>query len=186
MCSVPGLRRSPGGGHGSHSHILSWKISWTEELGELQFIGLQSQTLLKQFSMQAYINFTRRSVYFAHCKKLCKHCISTNWAFGATVQRASPRVTLFQQSLLTLQTVSRSASLTLFHTLSLFSCLQWWPMLSDALCSHWTCFGVPGTSIIWVNLADDVCVLTAPQTAPSPLSPSPQAFLLPGTPQYWN
>ena len=34
-----------------HSSILAWRISWTEEPGGLQSIGLQSQTRLKQFSM---------------------------------------------------------------------------------------------------------------------------------------
>lgn len=104
--------------------------------------------------------------------KLCKHFIFTDWTFGATLQRASPQVPLLQQNLLTLMTVSQSAALTPFQTFSLFSCLQWWPMINDARCSYWTCFGMPGTSIIWVNLADDVvCVLTAPQTPPTPSPP---------------
>ena len=35
--SVPGLGRSPGGGHGNtHSSILPWRIPWTEEPGRLQ------------------------------------------------------------------------------------------------------------------------------------------------------
>ena len=28
---IPGLGRSPGEGNGTHSSILAWKISWTEE-----------------------------------------------------------------------------------------------------------------------------------------------------------
>ena len=36
MGSVPGLRRSPGEGHGTHSSILAWRIPWTEEPGGLQ------------------------------------------------------------------------------------------------------------------------------------------------------
>ena len=39
--SIPGSRRSPGVEDGSHSGILAWKISWTEELCGLQFMGLQ-------------------------------------------------------------------------------------------------------------------------------------------------
>ena len=31
--SVPGLGRSPGGGHGNHSSILTYKIPSTEESG---------------------------------------------------------------------------------------------------------------------------------------------------------
>ena len=39
--SVPGLGRSPGEGNGNHSSILAWKVSWTEEPGRLQSMGLQ-------------------------------------------------------------------------------------------------------------------------------------------------
>ena len=38
---IPGLGRSPGGRHGNLSSIIAWKISWTEELGGLQFIESQ-------------------------------------------------------------------------------------------------------------------------------------------------
>ena len=37
---IPGLGRSPGGGHDTHSSI-AWRIPWTEEPGALQFMGLQ-------------------------------------------------------------------------------------------------------------------------------------------------
>ena len=33
MGSIPGSGRSPGGGHGTHSSILAWRIPWTEEPG---------------------------------------------------------------------------------------------------------------------------------------------------------
>ena len=39
--SVPGLGRSPGGGHGNHSSALAWRIPWTEELGGLQYLTSQ-------------------------------------------------------------------------------------------------------------------------------------------------
>ena len=39
-CSFPGLGRSPGGGNGTHSSILAWKILWTEEASGLQSMGL--------------------------------------------------------------------------------------------------------------------------------------------------
>ena len=39
--SVPGLGRSPGGGNDTHSSILAWRISWTEEPGGLQSMGSQ-------------------------------------------------------------------------------------------------------------------------------------------------
>ena len=44
MGSIPvtlGQEDPPGGGHGNHSSILTWRIPWTEEPGELQFIGSQ-------------------------------------------------------------------------------------------------------------------------------------------------
>ena len=36
MGSIPGLGRSPGGGHSSPSSVLVWRIPWTEEPGRLQ------------------------------------------------------------------------------------------------------------------------------------------------------
>ena len=39
--SIPGSGRSAGEGNGNHSHILAWKISWIEEPGGLQSVGLQ-------------------------------------------------------------------------------------------------------------------------------------------------
>jgi len=35
---IPGLRRSPGGGHGNPLQYLAWEIPWTEEPGGLQSI----------------------------------------------------------------------------------------------------------------------------------------------------
>ena len=37
--SVPEMARSPGEGNGNHLHILAWRISWTEEPGELQSVA---------------------------------------------------------------------------------------------------------------------------------------------------
>ena len=37
--SIPGLERSPGGGHGNHSSILAWRVPWTEEPEGLQSKG---------------------------------------------------------------------------------------------------------------------------------------------------
>ena len=48
--SIPGLRRSPGGGHGNP--LLVWKIPWTEESAGLQFMGSQ-RVGLKRFSTHA-------------------------------------------------------------------------------------------------------------------------------------
>ena len=50
MGFLTGSIRSPGGGHGNplQYSCLENPISWTEELGGLQSIGLQSQTQLKR------------------------------------------------------------------------------------------------------------------------------------------
>ena len=37
---IPGLGRSPGGGHGNHSYILAWRIPGTGEPGGLPSMGL--------------------------------------------------------------------------------------------------------------------------------------------------
>ena len=42
MGSIPGLGRSLGEGHATHSSILAWRIPWTEEPGGLRSIGSQS------------------------------------------------------------------------------------------------------------------------------------------------
>ena len=39
VSSIPELGRSPGGGNGNPSRILTWKIPWTKEPGRLQSIG---------------------------------------------------------------------------------------------------------------------------------------------------
>ena len=37
----------------THSSVLGWRISWTEEPGGLQSMGLKDWTRLKQLSMHA-------------------------------------------------------------------------------------------------------------------------------------
>ena len=45
---IPGSGRSLEKEMATHSSILAWEIPWTEDPGELQFMGLQkSQTRLK-------------------------------------------------------------------------------------------------------------------------------------------
>ena len=38
---IPGWGRAPGGGRGNHSSILAWRIPWSEEPRQLQFMGSQ-------------------------------------------------------------------------------------------------------------------------------------------------
>ena len=37
--SIPGLERSPGGGHATHSSVLAWRIPGTGEPGGLLSVG---------------------------------------------------------------------------------------------------------------------------------------------------
>ena len=39
--SIPGLRRSPGGGNGNPLQYFAWRILWTEKLGGLQSMDFQ-------------------------------------------------------------------------------------------------------------------------------------------------
>ena len=39
--SIPGLGRSPGGGHSNLLHVLAWRIPWTEKPSGLQAMGSQ-------------------------------------------------------------------------------------------------------------------------------------------------
>ena len=41
MCLIPGLRRSPGGGHSNPFEYSCWRIPWTEKPGGLQSTGSQ-------------------------------------------------------------------------------------------------------------------------------------------------
>ena len=43
--SIPGLGRSPEKEMATHSSILAWEITWTEEPGRLQFMGLQKSQI---------------------------------------------------------------------------------------------------------------------------------------------
>ena len=46
--SIPGLGRSPGGGHGNPLQFLAWSIPWTEEPGGLQSMGSQKSDTAEQ------------------------------------------------------------------------------------------------------------------------------------------
>ena len=48
--SIPASGRSPGGGYGSYSSILAWRIPWTEEPGGLWSIRLRRVRHDKQLS----------------------------------------------------------------------------------------------------------------------------------------
>ena len=53
-------------GIATHSSILAWEISWTEEPGGLRFIGVQSWTRLKRLSQPpglSYLFFQGASIF---------------------------------------------------------------------------------------------------------------------------
>ena len=71
--SIPGLGRSPGGGHGTSS-ILAWEILWTEEPGGRQSMGSQragrdfvtkrqQQLLYNVVLVSAYRKVNRLDIY---------------------------------------------------------------------------------------------------------------------------
>ena len=45
---IPGSGRSPGGGNGTPSSILVWRMPWTEEPGRLQSMRLQTHAQSNQ------------------------------------------------------------------------------------------------------------------------------------------
>ena len=51
----------PGGGHGTPSSILAWRIPWTEEPGGFHRVT-KSQTQLKQLSTHAYFGIISTNI----------------------------------------------------------------------------------------------------------------------------
>ena len=61
-------------GMATHSSILAWEISWTEEPGGLRFIGMQRQTQQKRLSPPAglsYLFFHGASIFQFHGRSPC-------------------------------------------------------------------------------------------------------------------
>ena len=48
--SIPASGRSPGKGMATYSSILAWEMSWTEETGRPQFMGLQESNMTLQLN----------------------------------------------------------------------------------------------------------------------------------------
>ena len=56
-------------GIATHSSILAWAISWTEEPGGLRFIGMQNRTRLKRLGPPvglSYLFFQGASIFQFH------------------------------------------------------------------------------------------------------------------------
>ena len=68
---IPGLRRSPGEGNGYPFHILAWRISWTEEPGGLQLMGLQRVDMNEQptLSLSLWVSLVAQMVKNLPAKK---------------------------------------------------------------------------------------------------------------------
>ena len=77
MGSIPGFRRSPGGGHGNPSSILTWKIPWTEEPGGLQSMGSQrvgrDWAYVHTPDMKAFHSYVFTVVSLKNKGSFCKH-----------------------------------------------------------------------------------------------------------------
>ena len=71
MGLIPGLGRSPGEGHATHSSVLAWRIPRTEAPGGLQFMGSQkSRTRLSTHTFMAFQHFPlspRMKLRNRHC-----------------------------------------------------------------------------------------------------------------------
>ena len=56
MDSIPESERYLGEGNATHSSILAWEITWTEEPGRLQSMGSQKKSdTTKQLSIHTYV-----------------------------------------------------------------------------------------------------------------------------------
>ena len=67
--SIPRSGRSSGGENDNHSCTLVWKISWTEEPGELQSMGLQRVNTTEQLSTQTHTHTQKEGLIFEKLTK---------------------------------------------------------------------------------------------------------------------
>ena len=108
--SIPGLGRSPGGGNGTNSSILAWRIPWTEEPGGLQ--SMRSQRVGHDWAHVHDWNYRCTGIqepYRAKEPGSSLHCMAFTWL--------SSYASFW--SLLILSPLLRTGSLTL----SLLCCL---------------------------------------------------------------
>ena len=61
--SIPGTGRSPGEEMSTHSSILAWRISWTEEPGRLQSVGSQESDTTER------LHFTMVTIRVKKCSQ---------------------------------------------------------------------------------------------------------------------
>ena len=75
-------------GMATHSSVLAWRISWTEEPDGLQSIGLQSWTQLSNLYLTSHYIFLPHLLYpflcwwtfrLLPCLGCCKQCFSEHW-----------------------------------------------------------------------------------------------------------
>ena len=103
--SIPELGRSPRGGHGNPLQYPGWRIPWTEELGRLQFMGLQrvghnwNDLASVQFSSVAQLCPTLRPHELQHARPPCPSptpgvhsdlCPSSQWCHPAIPSSVVP------------------------------------------------------------------------------------------------
>ena len=78
MGLIPGLGRSPGGGHGNPLQCSCWRIPWTEEPGGLQSMELQSRT---QLITQTHTHRFQENIYSGN--GLSGHLVETMGSPGS-------------------------------------------------------------------------------------------------------
>ena len=93
LSSIPGFPLEKG--MATHSSILSWRISWTEEPGRQQFMGSESQThkLKIYVHKNSYMNILSSIIHYS--KKVKTIYISIN--DGQIIQNASAQWNIVQR-----------------------------------------------------------------------------------------
>ena len=76
MGLTSGLGRSPGGGKGTHSSILAWKIPWIEESGGLQSVRSQRVRHDLSFSPLLFASLPFTAICSASSNSHFLFCIS--------------------------------------------------------------------------------------------------------------
>ena len=88
MGSVPGLGRSPGGGHATHSSILAWRILMDRGAWQAAVCGAaKSQTGLKLLSMLACKHLYVCLFSFSLLKRVCKQTRESRLSFRCCEDR---------------------------------------------------------------------------------------------------
>ena len=81
---IPGWGRSLEEGMATHSSILAWEISWTEEPGRLQSIGSQSRNNWSNLACMHVHTHTIKDIFFIH-SSMSRHRLFWAVVYNAAV-----------------------------------------------------------------------------------------------------